>query len=230
MSELPPGVLFLVGAAILPLVPRGWRSGFAVALSAASWTHHCLFLTVGTRIDVPFLGYQLTPIHVDELNSVWGGVFHLAAIIGFLYSWHVRDLLQQIAALCYVGSALGAVFAGDLLTLFAYWELTGIASVFLIWAARTPSSRGAGMRYLVVQVASGVLLLSGAILYFSNTGSLSFTTPFFHSLPEATGLFRGLASIDTFLIFTAFGIKAAFPILHSWVVDAYPESTATALA
>jgi multicomponent Na+:H+ antiporter subunit D len=107
------------------------------------------------------------------------------------------------------------VFAGDLLTLFVYWELTAISSVFLVWARRTERSYRAGMRYLVIQVASGVLLLAGVALRAHETGSLAFVA------------FGPLDDPGTLLIFVAFGIKAAFPFLHNWLQDAYPEATVT---
>jgi len=66
----------------------------------------------------------------------------------------------------------------------------------------------------VIQVSSGVLLLAGTILHFADTGSLEFGT-------------LGLVSMGTSLIFVAFGIKAAFPLLHGWLEDAYPEATVT---
>ena len=120
--------------------------------------------------------------------------------------------MQQVAGLIYAGAAIGAVFAGDLVTLFVIWELTAIASVFLIWARRSERSYRAGMRYLIIQVGSGVLLLAGAIVHFDATGSLAFGE-------------LGLGSLGTNLIFLAFGIKCAFPLLHNWLEDAYPEAT-----
>ena len=61
--------------------------------------------------------------------------------------------MQHVAGLIYAGGALGAVFAGDLVTLFIFWEIIAIASVFLIWASRTEHAFGAGMRYLIIQSA-----------------------------------------------------------------------------
>jgi multicomponent Na+:H+ antiporter subunit D len=71
------------------------------------------------------------------------------------------------------------------------------------------------MRYLIVQVASGVLLLAGVVIRAQETGTLAFT---------ALG---PLDDAATLLIFIAFGIKAAFPFLHNWLEDAYPEATVT---
>ncbi|MDH5786644.1 MAG: Na(+)/H(+) antiporter subunit D, partial [Chromatiales bacterium] len=154
------------------------------------------------------------PYRVDKLSLMFGYVFHIAALIGIVYSLHVRDTLQQVSAMLYAGSGLGAVFAGDLLTLFVFWEFLAFSSVFLIWARRNRRSYLAGMRYLIMQVLSGVLLLIGALFYLSNHHSLEFG-------------FIGLEGVAGWLIFIAFGIKCAFPMLHNWLTDAYPESTPT---
>lgn len=125
--------------------------------------------------------------------------------------------MQHVAGLVYAGSALGAVFAGDLITLFIFWELLVISSVFLVWARRDIHAFRAGIRYLVFQVGSGVLLLAGTLVHYRYTGSLAFD-------------FIGLDNPGGWLILLAFGIKCAFPFLHNWLTDAYPASTPTGAA
>ena len=97
----------------------------------------------------------------------------------------------------YVGSGLGAVFAGDLLTLFVFWELLAFTSVFLILARRTRRSYVAGMRYLIIQILSGLILLVGVLFYAAEKSTLTFGE-------------IGLEGIYGWLIFIAFGIKCAF--------------------
>ena len=145
---------------------------------------------------------------------MFGYIFLIATLLGVIYALHVDDALQHVAALVYAGSALGAVLAGDLITLFIFWEGTAIASVFLIWASRTERALGAGMRYLLIQIGSGALLLAGVLIHRHATGSITFNH-------------LGLASHAGWLIFVAFGIKCAFPLLHNWLQDAYPEATPT---
>ena len=77
-----------------------------------------------------------------------------------------------------------------------------VASVFLVWAGGTERATRAGLRYLAAQVASGVLLLAGALIHHGETGSLEFAA-------------LSLDGLGAKLIFVAFGVKCAWPFLHS---------------
>lgn len=213
MTELPPFIPFFVGALII-LITRGMvRSAIMLAVPLVSALHLSM-MPEGIHLQIAFLEYQLTPYRLDKLSLMFGYVFHIAAFIGIIYSLHLRDTMQQVASMLYAGSALGAVFAGDLLTLFVFWELLAFTSVFLIWARRTQRSFDAGMRYLIIQVLSGVILLVGTLFYAAENNTLAFG-------------YIGLDSIAGWLILVAFGIKCAFPIMHNWLTDAYPEATVT---
>ena len=168
----------------------------------------------GTVWELRLFDYQLTPVVVDRLSLLFGYLFHLATFIALLYSLHLRDTLQQISGLLYVGSAVGAVFSGDLLSLFVFCELMAVSSVFLIFATRTEQAVRSGLRYLLFHVVAGVMLLAGTLAQLQGTGSLIFQA-------------MVLEGTAPWLIFLAFGIKAGFPFLHTWLVDAYPEATPT---
>jgi len=213
IGELPPALILILGALLVPLM-RGWLRGvYTLALPAVGLIA-TLMLDAGVYGQFQFLGHELTLTRVDSLSRVFAIIFFIAAFISAVYAWNIRDSLQQTSGLIYAGAAVGAVFAGDLITLFVYWELTAISSVFLIWASRSEHSYRAGMRYLVVQIGSGVLLVAGAIVRGAETGSLEFGN-------------IGLDSPGGLLIFLAFGIKCAFPLMHNWLQDAYPEATAS---
>ncbi len=205
-------VLPLFLAALLAGVTRGWLRAAVMLSAPVIGALGVAQLEPGSVVQAELFGLTLTPLRVDSLSLLFGYLFHLAAFIGVVYALHVRDPLQDVAALSYAGSAVGAVFAGDLLTLFVYWELMALTSVALILARRTEQSLNAGMRYLVMQVGSGVLLLAGTIVHASNGNGLAFEH-------------IGLDAPGGWLIFLAFGIKSAFPFLHNWLTDAYPEAT-----
>ena len=213
MIEIPPFLPFFI-AALLAAVTRGTLRGVIMLALPVASAIHLWMVPEGVYLQMALFDYQLTPYRVDKLSLMFGYVFHIAAFFGIVYSLHVRDTLQQVAALMYAGSGLGAVFSGDLLSLFVFWELLAFTSVFLIWARKSSRSYQAGMRYLIIQVLSGVILLIGALFYAAEKGSLEFG-------------FIGLEGIAGWLIFIAFGIKCAFPFMHNWLTDAYPEATAT---
>lgn len=210
---IPPGLFLIAGALLVPLFRGHWRKAYMLFLPLAGlWS--LVDAQSGTYLAFTFIDYEIVPVRIDRLSLIFGYIFHIAAALSVVYAWHNDDIIEQVAGLAYAGAGIGAVFAGDLVTLFVYWEAMAITSVFLIWARRTDAAYTAGMRYLIIQVASGVLLLSGAILMAHQTGSVAFDK-------------MTLGSLATWLILIAFGIKCAFPFMHNWLQDAYPEATVT---
>ena len=226
-NSLPPGVILIIGALMLPALPGRLKSAWMLILPLLSGWHLWSLYNHSPEIAFELMGYELHLFQIDRLSLMWGAIFHIAAILSALFALHVKDAVQHVSGLVYAGAAIGAVFAGDLITLFVYWELTAVSSVFLIWASRNERSYRAGMRYLIVQVGSGVILLAGILLHLRDTGSVAFNDAFYKLLPTTDGFILGLNSPGTMLIFLAFGIKAAFPLLHCWLKDTYPEATVT---
>ena len=211
---LPVAFLFFAGAILVLVTPSSFlRSCITLVVPVIAFAH-LASSPMGTFAVVELAGQQIELMRIDRLSRIFGLIFCIAAFLGNIYAWHVRDRVQQVAALLYAGSAVGAVFSGDFISLFIYWEGTAIASVFLIWARGTEGAYHTGMRYLIIQISSGVILLAGVALMYSETGSVAF------ELME-------LGSLATWLIFLAFGIKCAFPFLHNWLQDAYPAATVT---
>ena len=213
MTSVAPFLVFLLGAALATAVRGRLRLAVMLAIPLVG-ALNLYALGEGIHLEAALFDYRLEIVRVDRLSILFGYLFHLAAFIGIVYSLHLRDTVQQVSGLLYAGSALGAVFAGDLITLFVFWELLAITSVFLILARRTERATRAAMRYLIIQVLSGVILLSGALVIAYETGSIEFG-------------YIGLDGLGSWLIFLAFGIKCAFPFLHNWLTDAYPEATPT---
>ena len=236
--SLPPFAIFFAGAFVVAFTRGAWRKALVLAVPVAGGLHLWLGMDPGSTMELEALGYQLVPHRADKLSLLFGYLFHLAAFIAFLYALHLGDGtprgsvasevgeedvtgdrragLQHVSAMLYAGSALGAVFAGDLITLFIFWELLALTSAFLVWARGTRRSLSTGFRYLVIHVVSGVLLLSGALALARETGSLEF---------GHVGLEDG--GLGAWLLLFAFGIKAGFPLVHNWITEAYPESTPT---
>ena len=208
---LNPALILLLGALPVPWL-RGWlRAVWMLALPVAGmvvlWS-----LPEGRWAVEPMFGIALEPLRIDGLSRIFATVFHLAAFIAVIYGLNVRDTVQQVSTLAYAGAAVGGALAGDLVSFFICWELAGLTSVFLILARRTERAYRAGMRYLVAQVFSGLLLLAGIVLLANDGQPLTFNH-------------IGIDSIAGWLILIAIGTKCAFPVLHAWLQDTYPEAT-----
>ena len=213
IGSFHPVAVFLAGALLAALAGRRF-GGFVVALTPAVGLLNLVTIDAGAAWRVDILDYGVDLFRADRLSLLFGYLFHIAAFIGAVFALHLRDRVQQVAALLYAGSALGAVFAGDLIAFFVFWELAAVTSVFLIWARRTRRAMDAGMRYLTIQVVSGLLFFAGVLVRIHETGSTEFG-------------FIGLDGLSSWLIFVALGIKCGFPMLHNWLTDAYPEATPT---
>ncbi|MFY9268475.1 MAG: Na(+)/H(+) antiporter subunit D [Candidatus Manganitrophaceae bacterium] len=209
---LHPGLLLIFGAPVILLLKGRVRQAYQILLPATAFLS-LLLLSPGRYGVVSFLGNELVFGRVDKLSLVFGYIFTLMATIGMVYSLHVKNHGEPIAAFTYAGSALGVVFSGDLFTLFIFWEIMAFASVFLIWT-RGKEAAGAGFRYLLLHIFGGVCLLAGIVVYAAQTKGVTF-----EALPHS-----GWAGS---LILLGFLVNAAAPPFHAWLSDAYPEATIT---
>jgi len=215
LDSLHPALVLLCGGLGLLAIKGSVRSWLLVLLPILSYAHFFLHFPIGTEWTVQAAGLDLQILYVDKMSFLFVTLFHLAALLASIYAMHVEDPVQHGTGLMYAGSAIGAVLAGDLFTLFVFWELLAITSVFQIWARRTESAYASGMRYLLIHVTSGVLLLAGAVVIYAQTGDLSLRS------------LTPMAGVGTWLVFIGVGIKCCFPFAHVWLVDAYPEATPT---
>ena len=210
ISSFPPGLIMMIGALLIPFLPHIIRQIYMMALILLSAYALTLGFGIHSKIDV--MDFELIIFQSDTLTLPFAIIFHIAAILNVIYGAHEKHWNQHVAIMSYSGAAIAAVHAGDLFTLFIWWEATAFTSVFLILASKTQRSYKSAFRYILIQVGSGMFLLAGAILLMSETGSAEFKNFDINSLYGQ-------------LIFIAFGIKAAFPLLNGWLQDSYPEAS-----
>ena len=217
LMHINPGLWVILAGLICALLPVGQLRKFLV-LASPILAGFLLFQMHGPQEWVAgqfrFGGIELTTLRVDKLSVVWGYLFCLAGVINAIFGLHEKCRITDSSALVYTGAAIAGVLAGDMITLFIFWELTAISSVFLIWKGGQ-RAYAAGIRYLAIHVLSGVMLLAGAIMFArANGGDFSFD-------------YIGLDAPGGWLLLIAMGIKCGFPMLHMWMQDAYPKASIT---
>lgn len=211
INMIHPTTIFIIGAFLIPFLRSRLRKIFLIIAPISAFII-LLCMSHGTYWTHKFLDYELVFGRVDALSLCFAYVFVIMSFLGVLYALHLKDSGQYIAAFLYIGCALGVVFAGDLLSLFIFWEIMAFSSVFLIWYQKGKRSLDAGFRYILVHAFGGSCLLAGIVIHVINTGSITF---------ELLGL-NGLGSL---LILISFLLNAAVPPLHAWLSDAYPKAT-----
>lgn len=221
---LPPGLIVILSGLLLLRVPERHRLIFLLGAPlltlAYTWalaSQAALILEgpfAGTEALVStgrWLGLELFPVRVDALGLIFATVFCIMAAAGGLFALSLPDARELAALQVYAGSAIGAVLAGDLVTLFVFWELMAIASTLVIWAGGE-DARGPGLRYAAIHFLGGALLMAGAAGYVATTGETAFL-----ALPS-----EGLIAA---LVLLAFLVNSGAWPLNAWLPDAYPRAS-----
>ena len=211
MIEFPPGLVLLLGAFLLPIFGRNARSLLILGLP---------MLTLGLIWSIPngsfaaasMFDYQLVFIRSDELSRLFGTIFSIMTFAGGLYALKQKSVMELVAVFAYAGSAIGAVYSGDLVSLFIFWEIMAVASTLVLLSAGGQICLRVSIRYFMVHMFGGSLLLAGIIAHIINTGSAEFSA-------------MQLNSFGTMLIMAGFLINAAAPPLSAWLSDAYSEAS-----
>jgi multicomponent Na+:H+ antiporter subunit D len=207
---IPPGLFLIIGGLALPFLSHPLRAATILGLPVIAlimvWT-----LPEGGALGFTYFGYEIVPIRVDALSRLFATVFLIMAFAGGLFALNQEKVAELASAFVYAGSAIGVVLAGDLITLFIFWEIMAIASTVIIWCSGS-GAYGAGQRYVVVHLFGGVLLMAGIAGEVMATGSITFDAM------EANSFAR-------WLILAGFLINAGAPPLSAWLPDAYPEAS-----
>jgi len=212
MTELAhPGLVLIAGGVAAGMLRGRARAAVVLAAPLAAlwllWT-----LSAGDLWHGEFLGYPIVPLAVDRLSRLFATIFIIMAFGGALFALGQSSRLELAAALVYAGSAVGVTLAGDLVTVFVFWELMAIGSTLVIWSAGTRGARAASFRYLMIHLLGGVVLMAGITGHVADTGSTAFSR-------------MALDSPAHWLILAGFLLNAGAPPLSAWLPDAYPEAS-----
>ncbi len=216
-SGFPPSLVFIFGAILVPFLTGRVKSAYLLLLPILAFASMAgVDVNGGARWIVPLLdfgpGFDMIFGRIDALSRIFGTVFILISFVALIYSLDVADDLQRVSGLCYVGGALGVTFAGDLFTLYIFWEIMAVASTFLVLARRTQAAQAAAFRYVMVHIVGGLSLLAGIVLYVKAFNTTEFSV-------------IGLGSPASWFILFGVAVNAAVFPLHGWLKDAYPEAT-----
>ena len=227
-SWIHPGLVICLGGLLIPFIP--WRrvklayflllplAGLAILVLTSKGVFGTLppWPSALHKWNIPFLHYTLDIVRINKLSLLFGYVYVIAAFCMNIYALKVKNDWEHVAAMIYVGSALGAIFAGDFFSLFFCLEIMSWAPFFLILFRGTKKAMGAAVRYILWHHFSGACILAGILLHAHQSGSIEFTT-----MPWGWEV----KYIGSNLMLLGFVINAATTPFHSWLSDTYSEAT-----
>ncbi|RLQ22268.1 Na(+)/H(+) antiporter subunit D [Seongchinamella sediminis] len=214
MPELMSPALIMVVAA-LAIGPARGHVRTAVVLLAPLLTLWAVWqVPDGVQDTVRFLSYQIEPVEGGPLRRLFATIFALMAFVGGLFAFRLARWHELAAAYFYAAGAIGVSFAGDLISLFIYWELMALFSTVVVWCGGNAAARAAGIRYAILHLVGGVILKVGIEGVVVSTGSIQITPML-------------AQDFNSWMILCGILINAAAPPLSAWLADAYPESSFT---
>lgn len=212
LSNLHPGLILIIFGILIMIVPEKLRKVLMIAgpvLAALA----ALGLDGDSSMCIDVVpGVTLQLLRVDRMAKIFLIVFAIASLIGAVYAISSKSRWETGFESIYAGSSMGAVLAGDWISLIVFWEIMAAASWLIIMSAKTEKASGAGFRYLIVHMLGGNLLLAGIIVKAAGGGSLIISC------------LTGNQDAAFWLIFLGVAVNAAIPPLNSWISDAYPEA------
>ncbi len=209
----PPALVPLLGALLIG-VTRGFPRAAVLLVTSLGTLWAVWQVPDGVMMTINFLDFQIEPVEGSPVRRLFATVFALMIGVGSLYAFRQARGLELAASYAYAGGAIGVAFAGDLITLFVFWEAMAIFSTVIVWCGDTPMARRAGMRYALMHVIGGVILMVGIVGVTVQTGSIDV---------------QAMRATDfaTWMILTGVLVNTAAPPVSAWLADAYPEATAT---
>jgi len=209
----PPALILLIASLLIALTRGHWRS--AVILIAPLLTLWAVWqVPDGVVSTARFLDYVIEPVEGSPLRRLFATIFSIMAFAGGLYAFRQARWYELSAAFAYAAGAIGVCFAGDLITLFLFWELMALFSTVIVWCGGTPAARKAGIRYAMMHLLGGIILKVGIEGVVVHTGSIDIRPML-------------ATNFDTWMLLIGILINAAAPPVSAWLADAYPESSPT---
>ena len=210
---LPPALIMLAGAALIALT-RGHLRTAVLLLSPLATLWAVWQVPDGVAVTAQFMGYDIEPVEGSPVRRLFASIFAIMAFTGGLFAFRQAKWYELAAAFAYAAGAVGVCFAGDLITLFLYWELMAIFSTIVIWCGGTEEARAAGIRYAIMHLLGGVILKVGIEGVIVHTGSVDLQPML-------------ATNFDTWMILIGILINTAAPPVSAWLADAYPASSPT---
>jgi hydrogenase-4 component B len=171
--------------------------------------------------------------HLHFLVDPFGMLFALfTTFVWFCATLHALDYMQHeknrdrfyTTSLVVLAAMLGVVLAGDLITLYLFFEMLGLVAFLFVIHTETDDAKKASIKYIWMTVLGGFSLIGGIFLTYAlgHTGAIG-------PIPLEGGT-ETLRWVTFGLLILGFGVKAGMLPVHVWLPDAHPVAPSPASA
>jgi multicomponent Na+:H+ antiporter subunit D len=220
------------GGLIVFLTPKGSRRLrsiitllFAASGAVFSWlTALSVFAGKSVRIGFEFgeLAWSFDP---DPLGAVFGLIASTLWLFATVYSFGYmaekkRQRIYYAFFLISLSATVGVAFAGNLITLYLFYELLTLATYPLVIHERSPEAARAGTKYIMYNLSGAGAILIAIIITYRFAGN-----PDFIEGPVLAGVETPVLGWLLVMFIVGFGVKAAIMPLHRWLPSAMVAPT-----
>jgi len=220
--------IFFGTAVLTPLlgkISRGVRNGVLLVAVFASGVFFLRLYGQNGVLHGHVLNFGLA-LRMSPLAWFFGMIVMGLAVLVVPFSLtYMRGRERQdyffFALMTSIGAMMGVLFAGDLLSLFFFWEIMTWSSFLNVIYYRY-EAQTAGLKYFLMSLIGAYAMFVAILMVFARTGAVEF-----RAVSAGLPLFSRAEQITIFVLFlVGFGVKAAILPLHTWAPDAYEISPA----
>lgn len=207
---------YIIGT-ILIFINANKKAGFYITIIGL--IINITFLIIYILSDNNSTNY-LTLIYFNNVESVVVLAFTVSFIFGIVFVLFQEPInYKELGVIfIYYASAMGVVFAKDLITLFIFWELLALSGAITVAFGNTKDSRATAIKYFTIHILSGVILLIGIIAY-----------AIVYKTVDITNYKLTLENPFNYFILLGVLINLGLPPFSSWIVEGYSKCSNTAV-
>jgi formate hydrogenlyase subunit 3/multisubunit Na+/H+ antiporter MnhD subunit len=194
----------------------------AAALVPLVAEHH----EIGCRIPLMLGSIVFEVDSFGMLFALFTSFVWLASTVyatGYMQHEHKRDRYHAFS-LAVLGANMGVVLAGDLVSLYLFFEALGLLSYMMVIHNESDEAKSAAVKYFWMTLLGGLAVIGGILLTYG-LGSSGAIGPF--HMEEVAQAVKWSAAL---LMIVGFGVKAGMLPVHVWLPDAHPVAPSPASA